>query len=79
MRLTHIRGLLRTEALCKIPDTARAPFRDDVKNGVVDMRRGAFRGDDMGVAASGQAAFKAPEALAIWVAMASISGGDRQS
>jgi hypothetical protein len=43
------------------------------------MRKGAFRGDSMGVAAPDQAAFKTPEALAIWAAMASISGGDRQS
>ena len=25
-------GPLRTEAFCKIPDTAQAPFRDDMKN-----------------------------------------------
>jgi hypothetical protein len=54
-----------------------------MKNGVFvkapDMRKSAFRGDDVGAAASDQAAFKTPEALAIWVAMASISGGDRQS
>ena len=37
MRLAHIRGLLRTEALCKIPDTAQAPFRDDMKNGAADL------------------------------------------
>jgi len=36
MRLAHIRRLLRTEALCKIPDTAQAPFRDDMKNDVAD-------------------------------------------
>ena len=25
-------GPLRTEAFCQIPDTAQAPFRDDMKN-----------------------------------------------
>jgi hypothetical protein len=36
MRLAHVRGLLRTEALCKIADTAQALFRDDMKNGIAE-------------------------------------------